>query len=104
MSSESKEKARQRTRLLVELRKKHAEAVKGTQELLKAQQAVRRTLQRALQDEPRTVPQLAEATGLAAHEVLWHVAAMKKYGLVEEAGMDDAEEYYLYCLPREAGA
>ena len=42
------------------------------------------------------VPQLAQATGMTTHDVLWHMAAMKKYGTVEETGMDDDDEYYLY--------
>ena len=104
MNMESKEKARQRTQMLVELRKQHGERVKGAQELLKEQQAARKTISRAMQGGPRSVPQLAAATGLTAHEVLWHLAAMKKYGLVEEAGMDDAEEYYLYRLSKEEKA
>jgi len=101
MSTDSKEQARQRTQLLVKLRQQHGEQVKRVQELLKAQQTARKTLRAALQGDPRTVPQLAAATGLAAHEVLWHLAALKKYGLVEEAGMDEAEEYYLYRLSKE---
>jgi predicted transcriptional regulator len=50
------------------------------------------------------VPQLAEATNLPAHEVLWHVAAMKKYGLVTEAGTDETGDYYFYRLTKEAQA
>jgi predicted transcriptional regulator len=104
MNTESKEKARQRTQMLVGLRKQHGESVKQAQELLKVQQAARKTLSRAMQAGPRSAPQLAAASGLAAREVLWHLAAMKKYGLIEEAGMDDAEEYYLYRLSKEGMA
>ena len=61
-------------------------------------------LERALQDAPHSVPQLAGQTGISAHEVLWHIAAMKKYGLVEETGMDESGDYYLYGLSKEAKA
>ncbi len=98
----SKEAAKQRTQMLIELRKQHGDQVKAAQELLKTQQAARKTLQLALQDGPRSVLQLAAATSLTPHDVLWHLAAMKKYGLVEEAGMDDADEYYLYRLAKGA--
>ncbi len=104
MSVEGKEKARERTQMLLELRRQHGESVKQAQDRLKEQQSIRKTLQRTLQGAPRSVPQLATATGIAAHAVLWHIAAMKKYGLVEEAGMDDAGEYYLYGLSKEAKA
>jgi predicted Rossmann fold nucleotide-binding protein DprA/Smf involved in DNA uptake len=100
MTINNKEDARKRTQMLAELRKQHSEQVKQAQELLKEQQAVRKKLQGALRNGPRSVPQLAEATAIPAHQVLWYVATMKKYGLVEEAGLDDDEEYYLYSLSK----
>jgi predicted transcriptional regulator len=90
----SKEETRQRTELLKRLRTEHPEAVDQAQALLKAQKALRQRISQALGDEPHTVPELAEATGLPADQVLWHVTAMRKYGLVVEAGKSD--EYYLY--------
>ena len=99
-----KEEAKKQTQLLVELRRQHSESVKHTQELLKNQQAVRQSLLKALQHTPRTVPQLAAAASMQAHEVLWHIAAMKKYGIVEEAGMDDNGDYYLYKLTGEVSS
>jgi predicted transcriptional regulator len=101
MTKNDKEEARKRTQMLAELRKQHAEQVKQAQELLKEQQAVRKELLRALRDGPCSVPQLAEETGFPAHEVLWYVATMKKYGLIEEAGLDEDEEYYRYSLLKE---
>jgi predicted transcriptional regulator len=95
---------RDRTRMLVGMRREHAEQAKKAQEMLREQQGIRRRLQRALQGGPSTVPRLAAATGMPPHEVLWHVTAMKKYGMVEEAGMDEAGEYYTYCLPKKEGS
>jgi hypothetical protein len=100
MTTNTKQEARQRTQMLAELRKQHNQHVQAAQELLKEQQAIRKKLHLALQDGPCSVPQLAEATSLPAHQVLWYVATMKKYGQVEEAGLDEAEEYYLYCLSK----
>jgi predicted transcriptional regulator len=94
--------AKKRTEMLVELRRQHEASAKKAQELLKSQQADRKKLLQAMKAGPSSVRQLASATAVPAHEVLWHVAAMKKYGLVEEAGMDDAGEYYLYSLTKEA--
>jgi len=102
MNTSNKEEARKRTEMLAEQRKQHGEHVKQAQERLKEQQVARRALRRAMEAGPRSVPQLAEETGIPAHEVLWHMAAMKKYGLVEEAGVDDNDEYYLYALKKEA--
>ena len=102
MNLKSKEETRKQTQMLVELRQRHSTQVRKAQELLKEQQAARKTLQRALQQVPRSFPQLAAATNIATHLVLWHIAAMKKYGAVEEAGMDETGEYYLYRLVKEA--
>jgi predicted transcriptional regulator len=95
---------KKRTEMLVEMRKEHRETVQKAQELLKAQQSTRKTLERALLGGSHSVPQLAQATNLPVHEVLWHVAAMKKYGVVAEAGTDESGDYYLYRLTKEAQA
>jgi len=95
---------KKRTEMLVELRKERRETVKTAQELLKAQQSTRKTLERALTGGPHSVPQLAQAVNMPAHEVLWHVATMKKYGIVAEAGTDESGDYYLYRLTKEAQA
>jgi len=92
---------KKRTEMLVEMRKERRDAVQKAQELLKAQQSTRKALERALTGSPHSVPQLAQVTSLPAHEVLWHVAAMKKYGIVAEAGTDESGDYYLYRLTKE---
>jgi predicted transcriptional regulator len=102
MTSETREEAKKRTEMLAALRDQRRDRVKQAQALLKELQTVRKALQRAMQSGPQTVPQLAGATSIPAHQVLWHVTAMKKYGLVEEAGLDEDEAYYLYRLSKEA--
>lgn len=98
------EAKKKRTEMLVEMRKEHRDAVQKAQALLKAQQSARKALERALTGGPHSVPQLAQAVNMPAHEVLWHVAAMKKYGIVAEAGTDESGDYYLYRLTKEAQA
>jgi predicted transcriptional regulator len=94
-----KEEAKKRSQLLKQIREEHKETVDRTQVLLKEQKDIRRQLSQALQDGPKTVPEIASATGLPSHEVLWHVTAMKKYDLAAEAGMSG--EYVLYQLVKE---
>ena len=103
MTTQSEQK-KKRTQMLVDLRKKHDSSAKLAQELLKQQQSDRKQLHRILDAGPSTVPQLSSATGIPSHKVLWHIAAMKKYGLVEEGGMDDAGDYYVYRLTKEASS
>jgi hypothetical protein len=47
-----------------------------------------------------TVPEIAEASGLPAHQVLWHITAMKKYDLVVETGK--CTDHYRYAMAEEA--
>lgn len=81
---------------LKELRDAHQENVARTQELLKNQKAIRREICQVMRDTAKTVPEIAAATGQPANGVLWHVTALKKYGLVDETGM--CGEYYLYQM------
>lgn len=95
----STEETRNRAELLKRLREQHQASVSATQALLKELQAIRKEIRHAMQDKPLTVPELAAATGLPAHEALWHITAMKKYNLVTEVELDDG--YYRYRLAEE---
>lgn len=95
----NREDAQKRTAALKRLREERKETVKRTQELLKEQKEIRRKICQAMGDSPTTVPEAAQATGLPSHQVLWHLTAMKTYGLVAEVGM--CGEYYQYQLVKE---
>lgn len=95
-----KQAAKQRMEVLKGLRKEHHETVERTQASLKEQQAFRKQLRQAMADEALTIPQIAAATRLPSDQILWHVIAMKEYGLIEEVGKD--ESYYQYKLVQES--
>ena len=95
----NQEDAKQRIALLKRLREEHQDAVALAQARLKEQKAVRRQICQVIRDAPKTVPEVAEAAGLPADQVLWHLIAMKKYDLAVETGM--CGEYYLYKLAEE---
>ena len=90
----TREDAKKRAIFLKHLREQHKETVTQAQALLKEQKAIRRQICQPTREEPKSVPEIASITGIPAHEVLWHMTAMKKYGLVVETGM--CGEYYLY--------
>jgi predicted transcriptional regulator len=94
-----KEEAKKRAILLKRLREEHKEAVTRTRALLKEQKAIRKQICQPMREAPKTVPEVAEATGIPADQVLWHITAMKKYGLVSEDGM--CGEYYLYQMAED---
>ena len=96
----NREDARNKAQVLKRLREDHKESATRTQALLKEQKAIRRQICQAMRDVPRTVPEVAESTGLPADQVLWHITAMRKYDLVAEAEM--CGEYYTYQLVQES--
>ncbi|MEI7980120.1 MAG: FAD-dependent oxidoreductase [Bacteroidota bacterium] len=51
-----------------------------------------------LSDEPKTIPRIASNLALPAELVTWHLMTMNKYYIVEAAGIDDNDEYFLYQL------
>jgi predicted transcriptional regulator len=95
-----REDAKRKAEILKRLREKHKDSVTRTQALLKEQKAIRGQIRHAMQDGPKTVPEVAKSTGLATEQVLWHITAMKKYDLVAEAEMSG--EYYTYQLVQES--
>lgn len=88
-----------RGELLKKLRAEHAGTVSRTQELLKVQKRVQNEICKLVRDNPKTVPEIAEAISMPANEVLWYVASFKKYGLLVETGM--CGDYPLYQRAEE---
>lgn len=88
-----------RGEMLKQLRQEHAETVARTQTLLKEQKRIQQEICRVMRENPKTVPEVAEATGMPANEVLWHLASYKKYGIVIEDGM--CGDYPLYRRAEE---
>jgi len=83
-----------RADMLKQLREQHAESVERTQALYKEQRRIQLEICKFIREDPKTVPDVAKAVGLPAYEVLWHLTALKKYGIVAESGM--CGDYPLY--------
>jgi predicted Rossmann fold nucleotide-binding protein DprA/Smf involved in DNA uptake len=92
-------KAKTPIEVLKGLRESHAASFARTQEMLKSQKQEQQLITKALKEQPRSVPDVANTTGIASKQVLWWLAAMKKYGLVAEDGMQD--DYPIYKLVEE---
>jgi hypothetical protein len=90
----NREQAKRRSQLLKQLRQEHEESVTQVQALLKEQKAIQRQICQCTRESAKTVPEIAEATGLPKDKVLWYVAAMLKYDRMQETGA--CGEYYLY--------
>ena len=85
---------KEKTQMLKELREEYRNFVTRTRELLKENNKIQGEICKAISDEPKTVPEVAEIVGMPTNEVLWHIIAMKKYDIVAEMGKSG--EYYLY--------
>ncbi len=73
-------------------------ALRDKREIFRDELAMRDRIAALLADGPKTVPDLARALGCPAHEVMAWVAAMRRYGRVEERGKADGEGYFAYGL------
>ena len=85
--------------VLKQLLTKHAKSVERTQAILKEQKHVQQEVCRVLRERPTTVPEVAAETGIPLQQILWYMAAFKKYGLVIENGM--CGDYPLYQKAEE---
>lgn len=59
----------------------------------------RKALITALRENSATVPELAMKTGIPSETVMWHIIAMKKYGIIKDEGLEG--DYYRYSLLEE---
>ncbi len=84
---------------LKELRQARKKTIEYVRETVKKNRDIRKTLAEALSQGPRTVPELAQATGIPSQYVLWHLTSMKKYGKVAEG--DPSGDYFQYVLLKE---
>lgn len=53
-----------------------------------------------LGEEPRTIPEIAEALGCSPREVTLWVMALRRYGALEEIPKPKADDYYRYKLAK----
>jgi predicted Rossmann fold nucleotide-binding protein DprA/Smf involved in DNA uptake len=97
--SDVKPETRSRADVLRALREKHAASVQRAQDLFREQRRMQQSICELLGDTPKTVPQIAAEIGKPSHEVLWFLAALKKYGVVIEVGM--CGDYPLYQRAKE---
>jgi predicted Rossmann fold nucleotide-binding protein DprA/Smf involved in DNA uptake len=67
-------------------------------EVLRDEMVQRDRVSAVLRSGPKTVPEIAEALGAPAREVLQWVMAMRRYGTVRDLPKGRADDYYQYEL------
>jgi len=81
------------------LRERRGGVPKELVERNRRQTQTHKQLTTALKDGPKTVPEIAQSTGLPSHELFWTLMGMKKYGQVVEG--EERDGYFEYALKAE---
>ncbi len=76
---------------------------RAVREIVREEMLMRDKILAALGDGPLTVPEIAEALGNPAYEVMYWVMGLRKYGYVSEKELSD-EGYYKYGAVAREGA
>ena len=91
-----KEKAEKARKPILVFRDRMGGASGELKEYVKGFNKIRKDLTAALKKGPRTVPEIARETGIEPKAAMWHIMAMKKYGLVAEG--ERRGDFYEYAL------
>jgi predicted transcriptional regulator len=94
--SEANEEKTAKKEAMKKLRQSRKDIIKATSARVKENRRAIKAIKEQLQDEARTVPEIAVATGLESAEVLWFIATLKKYGEILEGDKDGG--YFRYYL------
>jgi predicted Rossmann fold nucleotide-binding protein DprA/Smf involved in DNA uptake len=87
----SKEKIAEQLKKLNETR---GPVAKELRDYVAAQNKAQQAILKALKEGPKSVPELAAATGLTAQKALWHLTGLRKYGKVADIpGRGDYPKY-----------
>ncbi len=76
--------------------KEKREVPESLKQKVKETGRIQRTILGSLKEEPKTIPGIAEDTGLESHVVTYHLMTMLKFGKIEVGEIDDMDEYYYY--------
>lgn len=80
-------------------KERHGQASAELLERVRVQNHVKAAVRRALAAGPMTPAEVAAAAEISPREALWTITALRKYGVVAEAGEDG--DYVRYALTRE---
>jgi len=94
--SKDDQKKKEKKAALKNLRNARKEWINRTLARVKIQNRNLKAIKGYLKKGAGTVPQIAEATGVSSDKVLWYIAALKKYGEVDESEKDGS--YFRYTL------
>jgi hypothetical protein len=74
-------------------------SLREPREIIREEPLMHGPILEAVAAQPLTVPQIAAVVDRPAHEVLFWVMGMRRYGKLVEAGEADGDGYFRYGLP-----
>lgn len=96
MQKETSPSAKKKKDAMKALRQTRAKWITRASEKVKQQRKTLKGIRSQLAGGAATVQEIAQATGMQTAEVLWYLAALKKYGEIMEAQKDGS--YFRYAL------
>ncbi len=94
------EEKKERESTLKKLKEKGVKPKPEVLERFKEQRKIIKQIKDCLKDGPKTIPEIASATGLSKGVVTWYVMTLVKYGELNHSE-EEVDGYYLYSLPPE---
>ena len=82
--------------VLKKLREERRMWVDNARQSIKAQNQIIKQIKAQIADTAKTVPEIAQATGMPTSQALLYIAGLKKYGVVVEAEKDG--DYFKYKM------
>jgi predicted transcriptional regulator len=80
--------------------KKEREVPASVREELKTFNRMKRSIRTALEEGPKTIPELASELDISPAEVTYYLMSLRKYGMVMTGEVNDMDEYYYYQLKK----
>ncbi len=77
-------------------------ASREVREVVREEMVMHGPILEALQEGPRTIPEIAEALGCPSHEVVVWVMGMRRYGWLREIKESDSDGYFRYQAEERA--
>jgi hypothetical protein len=102
--SDNGEKREARRATLRRLREERSSQVKAANAANAVVRSERKKILAQMGSDPASVRQVALAAGLPTDRVLWHIAAMRKYGQLVETPDKDGDHYTYVLTPEARGA
>ena len=93
---EEGDKTETRKELLKALREARKQSIEKLSRRIREQRRTIGAIRGQLEENPKTVPEIASALGVSSSQIMWWVAALKKFGEVVEREKDGS--YFRYEL------